>query len=94
MQDPKSMLYEKHWHVPKLQRPATTSGHSVKQCQQFIDRTVKRIEDLDKSREVESVRLQGSGPFATFATGSHSFNSTFSYGEYFARSGVDVEDIF
>ena len=30
----------------------------LKQCQQFIDRTVKRIEDLDKSREVESVRLQ------------------------------------
>ena len=30
----------------------------LKQCQQFIDRTVKRIEDLDKSREVESARLQ------------------------------------
>ena len=30
----------------------------LKQCQQFIDRTVKRMKDLDRSREVESVRLQ------------------------------------
>ena len=28
------------------------------QCQQFIDPFVKRIEDLDRSREVESIRLQ------------------------------------
>ena len=28
------------------------------ECQQFIDRTVKRIEDLDRFREVESIRLQ------------------------------------
>ena len=30
----------------------------LSQCQQFIERTVKRIEDLERSREVESVRLQ------------------------------------
>ena len=30
----------------------------LKQCQQFIGRILNRIEDLDKSREVQSVRLQ------------------------------------
>ena len=30
----------------------------VTQCQQFIERAVKRIDDLDKAREVEAVRLQ------------------------------------
>ena len=30
----------------------------LSQCQQFIERTVKRIKDLERSREVESVRLQ------------------------------------
>ena len=30
----------------------------VIQCQQFIDRTVKRLDELDKSREVEAIRLQ------------------------------------
>ena len=30
----------------------------VAQCQQFIVRAVKRINDLDKAREVEAVRLQ------------------------------------
>ena len=30
----------------------------VVQCQQFIERTVKRIEELDRVREAESGRLQ------------------------------------
>ena len=43
----------------------------VTQCHQFIDRTVRRLEELDRSREEESVRLQGgSGPAVTFARGS------------------------
>ena len=28
------------------------------QCQQFIDRATKRIEDLDRARETESIRLK------------------------------------
>ena len=39
-------------------RGPTSVGVQVVQCQQFIERTVKRIEELDRARETESGRLQ------------------------------------
>ena len=43
----------------------------VSQCQQFIDRTVKRMNELDRVREVEAARLQEArDPVATVATGT------------------------
>ena len=39
---------------------AASSGRAVNRCQQFIDRATKRIEDLDRARETESIRLKES----------------------------------
>ena len=52
------MSSQQLWCVPELQRPPPPVDVQVTQCQQFIDWTVRRIEELDRSRAAESVLLQ------------------------------------
>ena len=44
--------------MPELPRSPHQWVSNFTHCQQFIDKTVRRIKDLDRSREVESVRVQ------------------------------------